>query len=104
MKTLGNILLIPVKLILLLGFITSTLGVVLASVFEILSNVILGKIISLCVIIVLASFVLYGSNLTDNAALSAGLIFFAITIVIAIIPVLFKGLQSLFQKGLLFWF
>jgi hypothetical protein len=104
MKTLGNILLIPIKLILLLGFLISTLGVVLASVFEILSNVILGKIIYLCVIIVLASFVLYGSSLTDNAALSAGLIFFSITIVIAIIPVLFKRLQCLFQKGLSFWF
>lgn len=104
MKPLCNILLIPIKLIFLLGLIISTLGLIFASIFEALSNVILGKIISICIIIILASSILYGSKLTDNTALSVGLIFFSITVVIAIIPVLFKRLQSLFQKGLSFWF
>ena len=104
MRKIGNILLLPIKLILLLGLTISTIGLIFASIFEALSNVILGKIISICIIIVLASSILYGSKLTDNSALSVGLIFFSITIVIAIIPVLFKRLQSLFQKGLYFWF
>ena len=104
MRKIGNILLLPIKLILLLGLTISTIGLIFASIFEALSNVILGKIISICIIIVLASSILYGSKLTDNSALSVGLIFFSITIVIAIIPVLFKGLQSFFKKGLSFWF
>ena len=104
MKILCNILLLPVKLVFIIGYVLSTLGVIFASIFEVLSNMILGKFISICIIIILASSILYGSKLTDNSALSVGLIFFSITIVIAIIPVLIKGLQSFFKKGLSFWF
>jgi hypothetical protein len=104
MRILGNIMILPFKLIFLLGYGLSMVGMILASIFEVISNVVLGKIISLCIILVLASSILYGSKLTDNSALSAGLIFFSITVVVAIIPFLFKGLQSLFQKGLSFWF
>ena len=104
MKILCNILLLPAKLIFIIGYVLSTLGVIFASIFEVLSNVILGKIISICIIIILASSILYGSKLTDNSALSAALIFFSITVVTALVPILFKGLQSFFKKGLSFWF
>ncbi|VDN49297.1 membrane protein of unknown function [Petrocella atlantisensis] len=104
MKALGNVLLLPFKLILLIGFIISLVGFVLTTVFEHLSTFIVGTFISLCLLIIAASIVLYGTNLKENPASMMVLIAFAISVVITLIPFAFKGLLSFFKKGLAFWF
>lgn len=104
MKTIGNILLVPFKLILLPCYILATIGILLSFILEAISTVVLGKLISICIIIVLASALFYGSSLTNNAAVTGIIIAFALTIVITIIPFLIKGLQSWIKSGLSFWF
>lgn len=104
MRPIGNILLVPVKLILLPCYIIATLGIFLSFILEAISTVVLGKLISICVIVVLASALFYGSSLTDNAAFTGIIIAFALTIIITIIPFLIKGLQSWIKSGLSFWF
>lgn len=104
MRIIGNILLVPAKLILLPCYIIATIGIFLSFVLEAISTVVLGKLISICIIVVLASALFYGSSLTDNAAFTGIIIAFALTIIITIIPFLIKGLQSCIKSGLLFWF
>jgi len=104
MKTLGNILLVPLKLILLAGLIISLAGLILTTVFENLSTFIIGSFISLCMILIIASIVLYGTSITENTASMMVMIAFVMSIVITLIPFLFKGLLSFFKNGLSFWF
>jgi len=104
MRPIGNILLIPVKLILLPCYILATAGIFISFVLEAISTVVLGKLISICIIVALASALFYGSSLTDNAAFTGIIIAFALTIIITIIPFLIKGLQSWIKSGLFFWF
>jgi len=104
MRTIGNILLIPTKLILLPCYFLATLGIFLSFILEAISTIVLGKLISICIIIVIASALFYGASLTNNAAFTGIIISFALTIIITIIPFLIKGLQSWIKFGLLFWF
>lgn len=104
MKTLGNILLLPLKVILLAGYIISLVGLILTTVFENLSTFIIGSFISLCIILIVASIVLYGTSITDNPAGIMILIAFSISVVITLIPFVFKGLLAFFKNSLSFWF
>lgn len=104
MRTIGNIILLPLKLVLLVGCIISLVGFLLTTVFEHLSTLIVGTFISLCLLIIIASIVLYGTSITENPASMMVLIAFAISVVITVIPFAFKGLLAFFKKGLAFWF
>lgn len=104
MKTLGNIILLPIKVILFIGYIISLAGVIITTVFEHLSTFIIGTFISLCLIIIIASMILYGSEIKENPANLMVLIAFTISVIITLIPFLFKGLLSFFKSGLSFWF
>lgn len=105
MRILGNILLLPpLKVILLVGFIISLVGFILTTVFDHLSNVILGSFISLCIILIVASLALNGTSITDNPASIMIIVAFVLSIVIMLIPFVFQGLMSFFRNGLSFWF
>lgn len=104
MRILGNILLIPFKILLLLAYIIATIGVVLSIIFDAFSTIILSKLISICIIIILASALFYGTSFTDNSAAIGILISFILIFIIAIIPLLIKELQTIIKNGLSFWF
>lgn len=104
MRTIGNVLLLPLKLILIPCYILATCGIFLSIILEAISTIILGKLISICIIVILASALLYGSSLTDNAAFTGIIIAFALTVIITIVPFLIKELQSWIKSGLSFWF
>lgn len=104
MRTIGNVLLLPLKLILLPCYILATSGIFLSFIFEAISTIVLGKLISICIIVIMASALFYGSSLTDNAAFTGIIIAFALTVIVTIIPFLIKGLQTWIKSGLLFWF
>lgn len=104
MRTFGNLFLLPIKIILLLGYIISLIGFLLTTVFEHLSTIIVGTFISLCLLIIVASIVLYGTSITENPASMMALIAFAISVVITLVPFIFQGLLAFFKNGLAFWF
>ncbi len=104
MKTFGNIILLPLKILLLIGFAVSLAGFLLTTVFEHLSTFIVGTFISLCLLIIVASIVLYGTSITENPASMMALIAFAISVVITLVPFIFQGLLAFFKNGLAFWF
>jgi hypothetical protein len=104
MKIFGNILLLPLKIILLIGFVVSLAGFILTTVFEHLSTFIVGTFISLCILIIVTSIVLYGTGIKENPASMMVVIAFTLSVVITLIPFAFKGLLAFFKKGLAFWF
>jgi|GEM_PF-1251153 RsiW-degrading membrane proteinase PrsW (M82 family) len=104
MKTLGNIILIPIKVICFTGFIISIIGIILSTIIEHISNTILGIVISLSIILVLAYFIFYGTNITESPGTYIVIFVFILTILISLIPLLFQGIYNLFKKGLTFWF
>jgi hypothetical protein len=104
MRLIGNILLLPLRIICLIGFLFSLIGFVLATVFDHLSSFVIGLFISLCVMIVIGSLFFLETGIKDNPASIQILVAFGFTVVIALIPLLFEGLMSFFKKGLLFWF
>jgi hypothetical protein len=104
MKLIGNILLLPIKLILIIGYILSLIGLIISTIFDYLSSLFIGTIISISILLVIASLVFYGTNIFSNPISSAILWLYILTLTITLIPILFKGLQSFFKKGIFFWF
>ncbi len=104
MRAVGNILLLPLKAILLAGFIFSLAGFILTTVFDHLSNVILGSFISICIILIIASLALHGTGITENPASIMIIVAFVLSIISMLIPFIFQGLMSFFKNGLSFWF
>jgi len=104
MKLFGNIILIPFKIILLAAYIIATIGIGLSIVFDSLSTAILSRLIGLCITIIILSAILHGTSLTDNISFTAIIISYVLIIAFALLPFLFKWLQSLMKNGLTFWF
>ncbi len=104
MRTIGNLLLIPIKLVFLIGYIFSIIGIIITTIFEHISTIVIGTFISLCLIIIIASLILYGSSIKESPASMMVVIAFTLSVVITLIPFAFKGLLSFFKKGLAFWF
>lgn len=104
MRTLGNILLLPIKAIFLIEYILSLAGSIITIIFEHLSSIVIGMFISLCKLLVTAYLIFYGTGIFENPASKMAVIAFVSTIVISLIPLVFEGLQSFFKKGLTFWF
>ncbi len=104
MKILGNIILLPLKLTCLIGFVISIIGIILSTIFEHLSNLILGIFISLSILLILAYLILYGINITEAPIKSTIIAMFILTIILSLIPYVFKWLKNIFKKGLIFWF
>ncbi len=104
MKSLGNFILIPMKLVCLIGLILSLIGLILSTIFEHLSNTLLGIIISLSILAIIAYLFFYGTKITDSPATYMVIFAFILTIIVSLIPLLFKGLHILFRKGWAFWF
>ena len=103
-KILGNIILLPLKLIYLIGFIISIIGIILSTIFEHLSNLILGIFISLGILLILIYLILYGINITESPIKSTVIAMFILTIIFSLIPYVFKWLKNIFKKGLTSWF
>jgi len=104
MKTIGNIILIPIKIICFIGLTISIIGIILSTVFEHISNTLLGILISLSILAMIAYFIFYGTNIAESPGSYLVVFAFILTIVISLIPLFFKGLHTLFKKGLTFWF
>lgn len=104
MKLLGNIILIPFKIILLVAYVITTIGIGLSIILDSFSTAILSRFISLCVTIILLSAILRGTSLTDNISFTAIILSYVLIIAFTLLPFLFKGLQSLMKNGLTFWF
>lgn len=99
MQTVGNILLIPLKILLLIAFIIATIGIALSVILDTFSTLILSKLISICVILLLASALFYGTSITDNYATIGVIISFILIFITAIIPLLIKELQTVIKRG-----
>jgi len=104
MKLFGNIILIPFKVLLLAAYIIATIAIGLSVVLDSFSTAILSRLISLCITIIVLSAILHGTSLTDNISFTAIIISYVLIIAFALLPFLFKELQSLIEKGLTFWF
>jgi|LGOV01.1.fsa_nt_gb hypothetical protein len=108
MKILGNILLLPIKLICLAGILFSFAGIILSTIFEAISNTILSFLVTICIIIIAIVFFLSADsflNINDifDAGRIAGIVFI-VMIIVSLIPLIFIGLKSFLLKGLNFWF
>lgn len=108
MKILGNILLLPIKLICLAGILFSFAGIILSTLFQSIANTILGLIVTICIITAIISLGFLADSSTGmNDILETGRIaglVFVLMIIISFIPLIFTGLESFFLKGLVFWF
>ncbi|MCH4888929.1 hypothetical protein EZV73_15140 [Acidaminobacter sp. JC074] len=103
MRYIGNIILIPIKFILVVAYLITTVGVILSVIIDSFSTAILSRFISLCFILLVLSIFLQGASLTDNISFTAIVISYVLIIIFTLIPFLLKELQELIKNGLAFW-
>lgn len=104
MKLVGNLILIPIKMILFVAFLIATIGIGFSVILDSFCTEILSRLISICVTIIVLSAILYGTSLTNNISFTAIITSYVLIIAFTLLPLLLKGLQSLLKTGLTFWF